>query len=127
MTSAMGCIEFSVGTDKICRAARKRSSGYRHQQGDAGDSKGHIPAIGIPEATTMAWFYEILGKDDEVVEASESVYTTQFDAQYAAYQRMKEKPSLFGPVPTTGGKVEGGLRHFLMSDHHIRAKQKDES
>jgi hypothetical protein len=45
---------------------------------------------------------------------------------YAAYTRMKEKPSLFGPVPTTGGKVEGGLRHFLASDHHIRAKQKDE-
>jgi hypothetical protein len=39
---------------------------------------------------------------------------------------MKEKPSLFGPVPTTGGKVEGGLGHFLASDHHIRAKQKDE-
>jgi hypothetical protein len=74
----------------------------------------------------MAWFYEILGKNDEVVETSEPVYATQFDAQYAAYTRMKEKPSLFGPVPTTGGKVEGGLRHFLMSDHHIRAKQKDD-
>jgi len=55
------------------------------------------------------------------------VYATQFDAQYAAYTRMKEKPSLFGPVPTTGGKVEGGLRSFLVSDHHIRAKQKDDS
>lgn len=74
----------------------------------------------------MAWFYEILGKNDEVVETSEPVYATQFDAQYAAYTRMKEKPSLFGPVPTTGGKVEGGLRHFLMSDHHIRAKQKED-
>jgi hypothetical protein len=74
----------------------------------------------------MAWFYEILGKNDEVVETSEPVYATQFDAQYAAYTRMKEKPSLFRPVPTTGGKVEGGLRHFLMSDHHIRAKQKDD-
>jgi hypothetical protein len=75
----------------------------------------------------MAWFYEILGKDDEVVETSEPVYATQFDAQYAAYTRMKEKPSLFGPVPTTGGKVAGGLRSFLLSDHHIRAKQKDDS
>jgi hypothetical protein len=74
----------------------------------------------------MAWYYEILGEDDEVVETSEPVYATQFDAQYAAYQRMKEKPSLFGPVPTAGGKVEGGLRSFLMSDHHIRAKQKDD-
>jgi hypothetical protein len=58
----------------------------------------------------MAWFYEILGKDDEVVEASEPVYAFEFEAQYAAYTRMKEKPSLFGPVPMTGGKVEGGLR-----------------
>jgi hypothetical protein len=73
----------------------------------------------------MAWYYEILGKDDEVRETSEPVYATQFDAQYAAYTRMKEKPSLFGPVPTTGGKVEGGLRSFLVSDHHIRAKQNE--
>jgi hypothetical protein len=29
-------------------------------------------------------------------------------------------------VPTNGGKVEGGLRSFLMSDHHIRAKQKND-
>ena len=73
----------------------------------------------------MAWYYEILGKDDEVLETSEPVYATQMEAQYAAYQRMKEKPGLFGPVQTTGGKVEGGLRSFLSSDHHIRAKQKD--
>lgn len=71
----------------------------------------------------MAWYYEILGKDDEVLETSEPIYASQFEAQYAAYQRMKEKPSLFGPVPTNGGKVEGGLRSFLVSDHHIRAKQ----
>ena len=74
----------------------------------------------------MAWFYEILGQNDEVLETSEPVYGTQFEAQYAAYQRMKEKPSLFGPVPTTGGKVEGGLRHFLVSGTYIRAKQKAE-
>jgi hypothetical protein len=74
----------------------------------------------------MAWYYEILGKDDEVLEASEPVYATQFDAQMGGYQRMKEKPSLFGPVPTTGGKVEGGLRSFLAGDHHIRATQKDD-
>ncbi len=71
----------------------------------------------------MAWYYEILGKDDVVLETSGPVYGTQFEAQYAAYQRMKEKPSLFGPVPTTGGEVEGGLRSFLAGDHHIRAKQ----
>jgi hypothetical protein len=74
----------------------------------------------------MAWCYELLGKDDEVLETSEPVYASQLEAQYAAYQRMKEKSSLFGPVLTTGGKVEGGLRSFLASDHHIRAKQKDD-
>jgi hypothetical protein len=74
----------------------------------------------------MAWFYEILGKDDVVLETSEAVYATQFDAQYAAYTRMKEKPSLFGPVPTNGEEVKGGLRSFLASDHHIRAKWKDD-
>ena len=73
----------------------------------------------------MAWYYEICGKNDEVLEASEPVYGTQVDAQYAAYQRMKKKPSLFGPVPPTGGKVEGGgLRNFLISEHHIRANKK---
>jgi hypothetical protein len=74
----------------------------------------------------MAWFYEILGKDDEVVETSEPVYGTQFDAQYAAYQRMKEKPSLFGPVPITGGKVEGGLRYLTSAYCAIRAEQKND-
>jgi hypothetical protein len=33
----------------------------------------------------MAWYYEILGKDDEVLETFEPVYASQFDAQYAAY------------------------------------------
>src|ERR1700692_4802150 len=42
----------------------------------------------------MAWYYEILAEDDVVLETSEAVYASQFEAQYAAYQRMKEKPSL---------------------------------
>jgi hypothetical protein len=74
----------------------------------------------------VAWYYEILGQNDEVLEQSEAIYGTQFEAQYVGYQRMKEKPSLFGPPPITGGKVEGGLRSFLAGDHHIRAKQKDD-
>lgn len=74
----------------------------------------------------MAWFYEILGQNDEVVETSEAVYASEFEAQYAAYTRMKEKPSLFGPVPTTGGKVEGGLRSVAVLSTSIRAKQAHE-
>jgi hypothetical protein len=74
----------------------------------------------------MAWYFEIIAKDRKLLEASEAVYATQLEAEYAAYTRMKEKPSLFGPVPKTGGKVEGSLRSFLMSDHHIRAKQKND-
>ena len=74
----------------------------------------------------MAWYYEILGQNDEVVEASEPVYASAFEAQYGAYTRMKEKPSLFGPVPTTGGKVEGGLRSVAVLSTNIRAKQKND-
>jgi hypothetical protein len=73
----------------------------------------------------MAWYYEIVGKDDEVLETSQPVYASQIEAQYAGYTRMKGEPSLFGSVPTNGGKVEGGLRSFLAGDHHIRAKEKD--
>jgi len=29
----------------------------------------------------MAWFYEIVGKNHEVLEKSEPIYATQFDAQ----------------------------------------------
>jgi len=58
----------------------------------------------------VALYYEILGKDDEVLETSEAVYASQFDAQMAGYERMKKERRLFGPVPTTGGKGEGGLR-----------------
>jgi hypothetical protein len=72
----------------------------------------------------MAWYYEILGKDDEVLETSEPMYGTQIEAQYAAYRRIKEKLTLFGPVATNGEKLEGGLRGFLASGHHIRTTQK---
>ena len=70
----------------------------------------------------MAWYYEILGQDDEVVEASEALYATAFSAQMAGYQRLKEKPSLFGPLPTTGWKDEGGLRTHLSSGPKINAQ-----
>ncbi len=72
----------------------------------------------------MAWFYEILGQNDEVVEASEAVYASAFEAQYAAYTRMKAQPRLFGPLPETGWKDEGGLRTLVAARNLIRAKQK---
>lgn len=50
----------------------------------------------------MAWYYELLGKDDEVLETSEPVYASQIEAQYAGYQRIKAKPSLSGPLPISG-------------------------
>ena len=71
----------------------------------------------------MAWYYEIVAKDGNLLETSEPVYATEFEAQYAAYTRMKAKPSLFGPVPTTGGKVEGGLRSVAVLSTSIRAKK----
>jgi hypothetical protein len=75
----------------------------------------------------MAWFYEILGENDEVVEASEPVYASAFEAQYGAYTRMKEKPSLFGPVPTTGWRDQGGLRTVMAAGPTVRAKYKQET
>jgi hypothetical protein len=73
----------------------------------------------------MAWFYEILGKNDEVLEKSEPVYPTQFDAHMAGYQRSKDQPEYFyGPIPPTGGKVEGGLRYLTSAYCAIRAKEK---
>jgi hypothetical protein len=72
----------------------------------------------------MAWFYEILGKNDVVLEASEPVYATQFDAHMAGYQRMKKEPSLFGPVPTTSGKVRGTLQYLTSAYCAIRAREK---
>ena len=73
----------------------------------------------------MAWFYEILGKDDEVLETSEPLYANQVKAQYAGYQRMKAKPGLLGPVPING-KSKSRLLSFLTGDHHIRSKQNDD-
>ena len=35
----------------------------------------------------MAWFCEILGKNDEVLEKSELIYASQFEAQMAGYRR----------------------------------------
>ena len=85
-----------------------------------------VPCDRRKRQETMAWYYEILGKDEQVLETSEPIYGSQIEAQYAAYQRVKEKPGLFGPMPITGGRVEGGLRGFLAGDRHIRAKQKDD-
>lgn len=70
------------------------------------------------------FYYEILDENQEVLETSDPVYGTEFEAQYAAYTRMKEKPSLFGPIPTTGGKVEGGLRSVAVLANNVRVKQK---
>ncbi len=74
----------------------------------------------------MPWFYEILGQNEEVVEASEPVYASAFEAQYGAYQRMKEKPSLFGPLPTTGWRDQGGLLTVVGAGPVVRAKYKDD-
>jgi hypothetical protein len=74
----------------------------------------------------MAWHCEITDKDRGVLETSEPIYASEFDAQMAGYERMKENPSLFGPVPTTGGKVEGGLRRVAARRSADTAKQIDE-
>jgi molybdopterin converting factor small subunit len=41
----------------------------------------------------MAWYYEILGKNKEVVEQSEAIYSSALDAQYAAQAERWETAS----------------------------------
>jgi hypothetical protein len=66
----------------------------------------------------MTWYYEILDQNEKVLEASE--------AAYASDTHMKEKPVLFGSIPTKGWKDEGGgLLTRLSSGPKINAKQKD--
>jgi hypothetical protein len=33
----------------------------------------------------MAWYYEIVAKDGKLLETSEAVYATEFEAQMAGY------------------------------------------
>ena len=43
------------------------------------------------------------------------------------YKHTKERPEYFyGPIPATGGKVEGGLRSVAVLGPTITAKQIDE-
>jgi hypothetical protein len=73
----------------------------------------------------MAWFYEILDKDDVVLEASEPMYATQFEAHRAGYKRAKERPEYFyRPIPPTDGKVDGGLQYLTSAYCAIRAREK---
>ena len=56
----------------------------------------------------MAWYYEILGKDDEVLETSEPIYENADEAEMAGYRRVKERPDYFyGPI-TTDWRKSGG-------------------
>lgn len=69
----------------------------------------------------MAWCYEILGKNNVLLEKSEVIYETQFEAQYAGYQRMKEKPGL-QPLPDTGWIEHGGGLRSVTSLGVINAR-----
>lgn len=69
----------------------------------------------------MTWYYEILGTNEEVLEQSQPVYATHWEAQWAGYRRFKDE-LLPGP-PTSGGEVKGGLRTVPVVQN-IRAKEK---
>ena len=71
----------------------------------------------------MAWYYEIVGKHGEVLEASEPIYRTELEALSAANERAKAEPAtLIGTPPTTGGKIEGNIRSILFSGNRIHTK-----
>lgn len=60
----------------------------------------------------MAWYYEIVGHSDLPLEQSEPVYQTQWEAEWAGYQRFKDRQAL-----------ETGLRRVPFKEQ-IRAKWK---
>jgi hypothetical protein len=66
----------------------------------------------------MAWYYEILGRNDVVLAQSKPTYRTQWEAQWAGYRRFKDEIS-----PTSGNK--GGLRGVPVTQN-IRAKHADD-
>lgn len=73
----------------------------------------------------MAWFYEILGQDDGVLETSDPIYSSKYEAEWAGYRRVKERPDyLIGEIPS-GGK-EGGLHSVAVIGPAITAKQKEQ-
>jgi hypothetical protein len=75
----------------------------------------------------MPWLYEILDKNRGVLETSEPIYESADEAEMAGYRRVKERPDyLIGEIPTTGGKVEGGLRSVAVIGPTITAKQKEQ-
>jgi hypothetical protein len=67
------------------------------------------------------WYYEIADKHG-VLETSEAVYSTEFDAQMAGWERLKENPTRFDWQPTNPGKVEGGLHSVLVTGPTITTK-----
>ena len=69
------------------------------------------------------WYYEIADKRGVLVETSEPIYASEFDAQRAGWERLKENPTRFDWEPTNPGKVEGGLRSVLVIGPTITAKQ----
>jgi hypothetical protein len=61
----------------------------------------------------MAWYYEILGENEEVLETSEPIYASAVEAQMAARTLIKAEPILWGPMPKSGWKEQGGLRTIV--------------
>jgi hypothetical protein len=72
----------------------------------------------------MAWYYEIVSRS-QVLEKSEAVYATHWEAEWAGYQCARDRLSLLSPLPETGWVAEGSLRSVLIADT-IRAKHKDD-
>jgi hypothetical protein len=71
------------------------------------------------------WYYEITDKNRGVLETSEPIYSSKYEAEWARYRRLKERPDyLLGEIPTTGGKIEGGLRSVAVLGPTTKAKQK---
>lgn len=70
------------------------------------------------------WYFELIGKNREVVERSPAVYENQLEATRAGYERVKEK--LSHEPPPSGDTVEARIHNFLSSAPAVVAKRTDD-
>ena len=63
--------------------------------------------------SVMAWYYELFGKNDVLLQKSQPVYKTNWEAQWAGYRSFKDKEA-----------IDGGLRLVPLLEN-IRVREKD--
>jgi len=75
----------------------------------------------------MGWYFEIADRDRGLLETSEPIYSSKYEAEWAGYVRAKERPDYaIGELPNIGAKDEGGLRSASVIEPTITAKLEEQ-